>query len=61
MEEYPTNTPSIDLESNLVTLDVSFNTKYLELNILKYDKLGLRVTHNSYDVFLMIWHKLICT
>jgi hypothetical protein len=54
MKEYPTNIPSIDIESNLVIFGGSFKIKYLEINILKYDKLVLQLTHSSYVIFLMI-------
>jgi hypothetical protein len=53
VEEYPINIPSIHFESNLIAFGASFKIKHLEPNTLKYDKLGLRPIHNSYDIFLM--------
>jgi hypothetical protein len=32
--------------------------KYLELNTLKYDKLGLRPIHSSYGIFLISERRL---
>jgi hypothetical protein len=58
MEEYPTNTHSIDFESNLIIFGASFKTKYLEPNTLKYDKLGLCPIYNAYGVFLINGRRL---